>query len=251
MFIAIILTMFVMGMILGFVGAGGSGFIIAVLTVVFGVSIHTALGTSLAAMVFATISGALSHYREGNVKLSVGIVVGLSGAVGAFFGTKIAAHIATHELTIMTAVILFLSGIMLWIRMFVVKTESSHTKYTGKNSVGYWLAAGVIGLVTGVLSGTFGIGSTPFIQIGLLTLLGMSVRQAAGTTMMIIIPIALSGALSDLSAGVLDLRLLVEVVIGTMAGTYVGAKFTKRVPSVVLRASLMVLPFIAGTILLL
>ena len=109
----------------------------------------------------------------------------------------------------------------------------------------------MIGLVTGVLSGTFGIGSTPFIQIGLLTLLGMSVRQAAGTTMMIIIPIALSGALSDLSAGVLDLKLLVEVVIGTMAGTYVGAKFTKRVPSVVLRASLMVLPFIAGTILLL
>ena len=135
--------------------------------------------------------------------------------------------------------------------MFVVKTESNHGQQIGKKSFGYWIAAGGIGLVTGVLSGTFGIGSTPFIQIGLLTLLGMSVRQAAGTTMMIIIPIALSGALSDLSAGVLDLRLLVEVVIGTMAGTYVGAKFTKRVPSVVLRASLMVLPFIAGTILLL
>jgi uncharacterized membrane protein YfcA len=67
----------------------------------------------------------------------------------------------------------------------------------------------------------------------------------------IIIPIALSGAISDLSAGVIDLHLLVEVVMGTMVGTYFGAKFTKKVPSVVLRTSLMILPFIAGTILLL
>jgi uncharacterized membrane protein YfcA len=250
--IVIIFTMLILGLILGFVGAGGSGFIIAVLTTGFGISIHTALGTSLAAMVFSTISGAISHYREGNVQIKVGIVVGLFGAIGAFIGTKIASHIAPHELTIMTAMILFLSGIMLWVRMFVVNKDTMPKDWQmAKRNKTYWVAAGFIGVVTGGLSGTFGIGSTPFIQIGLLTLLGMSVRSAAGTTMLIIIPIALSGAISDLSAGVIDLHLLVEVVMGTMVGTYFGAKFTKRVPSVVLRTSLMILPFIAGTILLL
>lgn len=63
-YLTITLTMFLMGILLGFIGAGGSGFIIALLTVVFGVPIQTALGTSLAAMVFTTMSGAYSHYRQ-------------------------------------------------------------------------------------------------------------------------------------------------------------------------------------------
>jgi uncharacterized membrane protein YfcA len=63
----IVATMFAVGLLLGFVGAGGSGFIIAILTVGFGFSIHTSLGTALAAMVFSSMSGAFSHYREGNI----------------------------------------------------------------------------------------------------------------------------------------------------------------------------------------
>ena len=64
---AIIITMFLMGILLGFVGAGGAGFIIAVLTLVFHVPIHIALATSLTAMAFTTLSGVISHYRERNV----------------------------------------------------------------------------------------------------------------------------------------------------------------------------------------
>ena len=45
--VAIIITMLVMGILLGFVGAGGAGFIIAILTLVFHIPIHVALATSL------------------------------------------------------------------------------------------------------------------------------------------------------------------------------------------------------------
>ena len=47
--VAIIITMLVMGILLGFVGAGGAGFIIAILTLVFHIPIHVALATSLTA----------------------------------------------------------------------------------------------------------------------------------------------------------------------------------------------------------
>ena len=53
----ILLSMFGLGLAIGFVGAGGAGLVIAVLTVVFGIPIHTALGTSLGAMIFTTMSG--------------------------------------------------------------------------------------------------------------------------------------------------------------------------------------------------
>ena len=50
----------------------GAGFIIAILTLVFHIPIHVALATSLTAMAFTTLSGVISHYREGNVVLTIG-----------------------------------------------------------------------------------------------------------------------------------------------------------------------------------
>ena len=60
----------------------GAGFIIAILTLVFHIPIHVALATSLTAMAFTTLSGVISHYREGNVVLTIG---GIVGDVGAWF----------------------------------------------------------------------------------------------------------------------------------------------------------------------
>ena len=74
-YVAIIITMLVMGILLGFVG-WGAGFIIAILTLVFHIPIHVALATSLTAMAFTTLSGVISHYREGNVVLTIGGIVG-------------------------------------------------------------------------------------------------------------------------------------------------------------------------------
>ena len=56
----ILITLFVMGCLLGLTGAGGAGVVIAVLTAAFGVPIHLALGTSLSAMTFTTLSGGQS-----------------------------------------------------------------------------------------------------------------------------------------------------------------------------------------------
>ena len=85
----VFLTMLAMGGLIGFVGAGGAGVVIAVLTLVFGIPIHTAVGTSLAAMIFTTLAGAFSHFREGNLNVKVGATVGIAGAAGAFIGSKI------------------------------------------------------------------------------------------------------------------------------------------------------------------
>ena len=164
---AIALTMFVLGMLLGFVGAGGSGFIIAILTVLFGVPIHTALGTSLAAMVFTTLSGAFSHFRQGNI-VKTGLIVGGFGAVASYFGSKLAGLIPVYSLHWLTAGMLFLSAAILVVRLFIVqKIKANRHKETAGNML-LVKKADVVGLVTGLLSGTFGIGAAPFIQIGLL-----------------------------------------------------------------------------------
>ena len=87
----IFMTLFGVGCLLGLTGGGGAGVVIAVLTAVFNVPIHLAMGTSLGAMSFTTLSGAVSHFREGNVNLYTGIALGVFGAVGAFVGAKFAS----------------------------------------------------------------------------------------------------------------------------------------------------------------
>ncbi|MDF2786979.1 MAG: rane protein [Neobacillus sp.] len=246
----ITLTMFLIGILLGFIGAGGSGFIIALLTVVFGVSIHTALGTSLAAMVFTTMSGAYSHYRQGNIDLKAGIAVGVFGAILSYLGSKIAVWIPVHSLHFLTAGMLFLSAIMLMTRLFIVNKLKETNKGETKSTGSFLFRAAAVGIVAGILSGTFGIGSAPFIQLGLMMALGLSVQKSVGTTMLVILPIAMAGGTGYYFEGYFDVLLLVQVLTGTMIGSYIGAKFTNSVPLLILKSAMVLTPIMAGAILL-
>jgi len=248
----IIIVMFLMGLLLGFVGAGGAGVVIAVLTTVFGIPIHTALGTSLSAMVFTTMSGAYSHFREDNVDIKIGISVGLFGAIGAFAGAYIASILPANELKLMTTIMIFISAILLWFRLF----HSSNSLFSNAKSkttpIGssFWMASCGLGIITGLLSGSFGIGSTPFIQMGLLSLFNLSIYKSAGTTMLVILPIASLGGVGYLLAGNLDMELLAKVIIGLMSGAYFGAKFTKNLHPSILKTAMVCIPVLGGLLLL-
>lgn len=247
----IILVMFVMGLMLGFVGAGGAGVVISVLSVVFSIPLHTALGTSLGAMVFTTVSGTYSHYREDNVVVKCGVAVGLFGAVGAFWGAKLAGFLPAGDLKWLTAGMLFASAVLLAIRVyFPERIEALAKGVSAPAGMQYWGAAAGVGLVSGMLSGTFGIGGMPYILIGLLTVFNMPVHQAAGTTMLISLPIALFGGIGYLINGHLDFGLLAKVIAGLMTGTYIGAKFTRRLPAVILKTTMVTIPVIGGLLLL-
>lgn len=246
--VLIILVMFLLGIILGFIGAGGAGFVIALLTILFHVPIHTALGTSLAGMAFTSLSGAFSHYREGNIQMKIGLIVGVFAAFGSFFGARLTSLIPADLPHYLTAGMLFLSALLILVRLFIVK--ETHEDSGRQSNLNIWVKAVVLGVIAGILSGTFGIGSAPFIQIGLMILLRLSIRQSVGTTMLVIIPLAVGGGLGYVTEGFVDYMLLVKVLIGTMCGAYVGAKFTNLVPKVILKSAIFLTPAIAGLMLL-
>ena len=129
-----------------------------------------------------------------------------------------------------------LSALLILVRLFLVKeTQEDSGRQSNLN---IWVKAVVLGVIAGILSGTFGIGSAPFIQIGLMILLRLSIRQSVGTTMLVIIPLAVGGGLGYVTEGFVDYMLLVKVLIGTMCGAYVGAKFTNLVPKVILKSAI-------------
>ncbi|MCR2804644.1 sulfite exporter TauE/SafE family protein [Paenibacillus soyae] len=257
MFLGIFLAMFAAGLLLGFVGAGGSGFIISILTTIFGLPLHTALGTALSAMIFSSVSGTISHYREGNIVLRNGLVVGVFGACGAWICSRISVGIDEGALQYMTAAVLYLSSGLLWLRMYAVGRMKAEAPLPGETAAAGegrrplpWLKGGVIGLACGALSGLFGVGATPFIQLSLMAFMKMKVSQAAGTTMLVIVPIAVAGGAGFYGSGHLDLKLLAVVLAAITAGSYIGAKFTKRLPSAMLKVSMVTIPMLGATLLL-
>jgi uncharacterized protein len=239
----IIITMFLLGLVLGFIGAGGSGFIIAILVTIFHIPIHTALGTAVVVMVFSVLSGSLSHFREGNIFLKQGVMVGLFGAIGSYFGMRLTIFIDPKILMFCTVATLAISGILIWIRTKIV-----YENEWKKEPAFYHYA--VIGLGNGLISGTFGIGAAPFIQLSLIKWLNFPLRFAAGTTMLVILPISLAASFGSIQNGYFDGLLFIKVALGTMTGTYIGAKLTKKLPKVFLRYGMVLTP-IASAILLL
>ena len=99
-------------------------------------------------------------------------------------------------------------------------------------------------------SAFFGVGMAPFIQLGMLTVFRLSLVQTVGTTMMALIFISLSGSVALARHGDVSIEHMIGATIGMTAGSFVGAKFTRRAPVNVLRVAMMATPFVAGTFLI-
>lgn len=195
-------AMLLLGAVIGFVGAGGAGVMITLLTVGFDVPIHTALGTSLAAMAFTTLSGSYSHFREGNVLRRLGLAMGLFGAVGAFCGALISSSLDTAVLTPLTAAALLLSALLIYLRIFHPHSPLFRQRFLTPRGGRFWLLAGLTGLINGLISGACGVGAASFIQLSLLLVFNAPLYQTVGTTMLVILPIAVLGGAGFLSAGI-------------------------------------------------
>ena len=169
----------------------GSGFIIAILTLVFHIPIHVALATSLTAMAFTTLSGVISHYREGNVVLTIGGIVGDVERLVLISVQKLVHLYGTSSSLVYSWDAIFICNFM-FIKLIKFQNREelllAEIKDFSKENI---MKCICLGLVTGMMAGSFGIGSAPFIQLGLMVLLGLTIQQSVGTTMLVILPIAI------------------------------------------------------------
>lgn len=241
-----------MGALLGFIGAGGAGVTVSLLTIAFRLPIHQAVGTALAAMVFVSMAGSISHYREGNINVRAGAIVGIAGMAGAFAGADIGQSIPEHILQPAAGFALWFLALLVWLRTRFARAIATgddpgqpvHTRAQLGGAVG-------LGITGGLASAFFGVGMAPFIQVGMLTILRLSLTRTIGTTMFALTFISLSGSLALARHGDVSVPHLIGATIGMTAGSYLGAKWTQRAPLPVLRFAVVATPFLAGSLLIL
>ena len=94
----------------------------------------------------------------------------------------------------------------------------------------------LLGLVTGILSGLFGIGGAIIIVPTFVLLFGLSQHTAQGTTLALMVPpIGLLAAWTYYKQGFVDFKIAAFVCIGFFVGGLLGAKFAIQIPDQILR----------------
>lgn len=226
------------GFLAGLLGVGGGLIIVPALVAVFessgfasGHVLHMALGTSLASIVFTSISSLRAHHARGAVRWPVVGRMAAGLALGTFGGAWLAARLPSLGLKWFFVLFAYLVAIQM-LAGFKPKPSRQLPK-TG----GLLASGGLIGAVSAFVGIGGGSLSVPF-----LTLCNLPMQQAVGTSAALGLPIALGGlagyafngaGLAQLPAwslGFVYLPALAGIVLASFATAPLGAALAHRLP---------------------
>lgn len=101
-----------MGSLSGLLGIGGGSLILPVVYLVYGRTMHMAIGTTLAAMVVGSLAGAVRHATYGNVDWPMAVLMGVGAVVGAsLVGAPLAEILPSSVLSKLFGLFLCLIGL--------------------------------------------------------------------------------------------------------------------------------------------
>ncbi len=98
-----------------------------------------------------------------------------------------------------------------------------------------------VGIGIGILSSLMGIGGGPVLIPILLYLFHLTMPQAAGTSLAVIIPTAVVGLIGHYQKGNVNLNLAVLIALGGMVGAYVGTYVSGYIPAELLKKGFAIL----------
>lgn len=213
----------IVGFFSGLFGVGGGIVLVPLLIVVVAFAQRSASGTSLAAVLPTAIAGMIAYAAHGSVDWLAGGLLAAGAVAGSFLGTWLLHRIRPAVLRWMFVVFLLLIAVRMF---FLVPDRSALLEFTP------WVIAGlvVLGVVTGVLSGLLGIGGGVFIVPALMLLFGVGDLVAKGTSLLMMIPTAITGTISNARRGHVDLRAAAIIGCLSVPASIGGAALAWAVP---------------------
>jgi len=233
----------VAGLSSGLLGIGGGLILVPGLLFIFwllGVDnphlVQIAIGTSLAAIIFGTISSVWSHHRHGAVHWRVFLIMTPGVTLGAFFGSALAHYLPGGPLKITFG---FLE-LMIAMQLFFGKNPPPKRQLPGP--VGLSVVGGGIGTVGSIMGMGGGALSTPYFLW-----CNVVPRNAIATSAAIGLPTAIAGTIGYIvsgwslegmpaySLGYVYLPALANIIVFSMLFAPLGARWAHRLPSKTLK----------------
>lgn len=224
----------IVGLVLGLLGGGGSVLAIPSLTYGLAMEAKPAVATSLVVVGVAALLASIVHARSGHVRLKIALAFGLLGGAGALAGSQLARLLSGTLQLVLFAAIMLVAGVRM------VRGSGEEQASDGEQreppralTLGIALAA----LATGVVTGVVGVGGGFLIVPALVFLVGLPMREAVGTSLVVIVLNAVGGSLGYLAYVEIDLHTTLPFVVGAAGAGVVGSWLGQRISPRVLRVA--------------
>lgn len=227
---------FLMGVTLGSIGGGGSILTVPILVYLMGVSPVTATGYSLLIVGSAAVFGALRYYRQGLIDVRAALTFAAPSVVAvyttrAFLMPALPDTLLSAPIEISKGTAIMVLFAILMVSSAVMMLRNSRKLEPAKNAVHQrtWLIL-LEGAVVGVATGILGAGGGFLIIPALVLFMGMPMKNAVGTSLMIIALKSLIGFIGDIQSGIsLEFPMLAYFFAATFAGIWAATIFAKNI----------------------
>ena len=242
------------GVILGFIGGGGSILAVPVLVYVLGVKPVEATAYSLFIVGVASLFGAHKHYKLGNIDYRIGMLFAIPSFIGVFTSRRWVLPNFPNELFVLGEFIItkdfflmiFFALIMLLASVSMLRDRSVSIQTKDVQQVKIIFDGLFLGLITGMV----GAGGGFLIIPALVLLSRLEMKKAIGTSLMIIAVKSLFGFLGVWGSEI-DWQLLLSFTALAVIGIFFGVYFSKFFDGKKLKKSFGVLVLVSAVFIML
>lgn len=239
MSVAVMAFGLLVGLVTGIVGAGGAIIAVPALVYVAGVSLETAISTSLVMGSVTPIAALLPRLR-GGVDWRAVAAVAAGGIPAAFIGTKVGAFIPADVLLLAFAALMVVAGV----QMLRPRPSS-----TAARAPRFWIARGLaVGLLVGFLTGLLGVGGGFITVPALILAFRMPIKTAIGTSLAVTVINAAAGVVAHAGMGSPDWAITLAFGLPAVIGAVFGARLSTRLSGQALQVGFAVLIFVTAAL---
>lgn len=224
------------GISLGLIGGGGSILTVPVLVYLFHVDPVQATAYSLFIVGASSLVGAWPKYKQGFVNLKTAIIFGIPSIASVYATRKFLVpsipselgEIAGIAITKSLLMMMLFAVLMVAASFSMIRSKATKEETIEEQKFNYPMIL-LEGALVGVLTGLVGAGGGFLIIPALVMLSKLPMKQAVGTSLLIIAAKSLIGFTGDLGNRSMDWTLLLSVTALAIAGIFLGDKLSKRI----------------------
>jgi uncharacterized membrane protein YfcA len=265
------------GLLSGMFGVGG-GFLTTPLLIFYGIPPTVAAASAASQVTGASVSGVFAHFRRGGVDVQMGVVMTIGGVMGSVAGAGVfrllqeSGQIDTVIAVLYVVLLGTIGSLMLREALMAIGAMRSGVAPRARKRRHHPLVAAlplrwrfyrsglyisplaplILGMGVGMLTILLGVGGGFVLVPAMLYLLGMTTQVVVGTSLFQILFVTAAATMTHaLTTKAVDIVLAALLLLGSVAGAQVGARFASRMKPEYLRLALAVMVLLVAARMLL
>jgi uncharacterized membrane protein YfcA len=234
-----------MGVTLGLLGGGGSILTVPVFVYILGYAPKPAIAMSLPVIGVTSLMAAAMHWRIGNVRVGTAVLFGPFAMAGAFAGARLAGFLSGAVQLLLLALAMLIAATSMLRGQTVAERPADEDARLARLAL-----LGAVAFGVGVLTGVVGVGGGFLFVPSLVLLARMPMKQAVGTSLLVIAMNSAAGFAGYLGSVRIDWAFMTAFTAIAVVGAYGGTALGRAVPQATLRRAFGIFLLIIGGVVL-